>query len=70
MRKFALHGLPLICVPKVPVGNVENYRVGCSQPEDFSKLPVRSEIAIIPAVIVHKFPPENHFTHAIFLGEY
>lgn len=35
-------GLPLICVPKVPVGNAENHRVRHSQAADFPQLSVRS----------------------------
>jgi hypothetical protein len=34
----------LILVPKVPVGNTENYRASCSQPADFSALPVREKL--------------------------
>jgi hypothetical protein len=47
----ALWGLPLILVPKVPVGNAEYYRVQRSHPADFAKFPVRSETAVIPAEI-------------------
>jgi hypothetical protein len=41
-----------------------------SQPADFSQLPVRSETAVIPEVIVRKFSLENHFIDAIFLGKF
>jgi hypothetical protein len=57
-------------MPKVPVENAENYRVPCSQPADFSQLPVRSEPAAILAVIVRRFRLENHFLDAIFLGKF
>jgi hypothetical protein len=36
-------GLPLICVPRVSVGNAENYRVCRSQPADFAQVPVRQK---------------------------
>lgn len=49
MRGHSLHGLPLILLPKVPVGNIENCRVRRSQPSDFSQLPVRSETFFISA---------------------
>jgi hypothetical protein len=67
---LARTGLPLILVPKVPVGNVENYRVRRPQIEDYSKLPIRSAIANIPAGIARKSPPDNHFIHTIFCGEF
>jgi hypothetical protein len=60
----------LILVPKVPVENAENYRVQRSQPADSSKLPVYSETADIPAVIVRTFPLKDHFIDAIFLGKF
>jgi len=70
MPVTARTGLPLILVPKVPVGNAENYRARRSQPADLSTLPVRSETAVISAAIVIKFPLDNHFIDAIFLGTF
>jgi len=54
-------GLPMNLAPKVPIGNAENYRTRRSQPEDFSKPPVRSETGVISAAVVSKFPLEYHF---------
>jgi hypothetical protein len=44
-------GLALICAPRVPVGNSENYRVCRSQPADFAQVPVRRESADFSAEV-------------------
>jgi len=61
-RVNAQSGLALICVPRVPVGNPENYRVCRSQPADFAQVPVRRESADSSAEVAG-----NPFTKAASL---
>jgi hypothetical protein len=66
----AIPGFPLIPVSKVPVGNIDNYRVGVHNLRIFSKLSSRSEIAIIHVVTARHFPLDNHFIHLILPGKF
>jgi hypothetical protein len=63
-------GLPLICVPRVPVGNTENYRVCRSQPADFAKVPVRQETAVFSAEIAHNSLAKTASLTVFFSGNF
>jgi hypothetical protein len=63
-------GLALICVPKVPVGNAENYRVRSLQLPEITAFPVHSKTPIIPAEIVHIMLIQKDVISAIFLGKF
>jgi hypothetical protein len=63
-------GLPLIYVPRVPVGNTENYRVCRSQPADFAQVPVRQGTAVFSAEIARNSLAKTASLTGIFLGKF
>jgi hypothetical protein len=63
-------GLPLIYVPRVPVGNAENYRVCRSQPADFAQVPVRQGTAVFSAEIARNSLAKTASLTVFFSGNF
>jgi hypothetical protein len=59
-----------MCVPRVPVGNTENYRVCRSQSADFAQVPVRQGTAVFSAEIARNSLAKTASLTVFFSGNF